>query len=210
MATLDAIVGDVPVEFKALGSGLGSRLQQAITEHHDAAATAVADAPSVAVEDGIVSTALAASVVASLGRIEQHRDMLLAGEGRVHPGQPIELSAAASVNDAIAQGDLNLVVRAAVPEGYTLRENGDGQLVPGNTTGAKHIVRDVSTVDIYDPRGWGPTYNELNGPFMVTKAPTVIDHPTHGAVTIPAGFTIENRYQRVWDIEQRKQRRQMD
>jgi len=150
------------------------------------------------------------TVEKSLEQIETHRDALVAGQGKIAPGQPLEFSAAATVNDRIWQGDLGLTIKEQVPEGYKLRESADGQLVPGNTTGAKHIVRDTAGVQIYDPPGWSPTYDELRGPYLVTSKATTIDHPTHGAVTIPEGLCVECGYQRVWDQEQAKERRQRD
>lgn len=182
------------------------RISQAIAEAMQPTPVAVLDPTVGVVEEFPVST----SVVESLGRIEAHRDRLVAGEGKIAPGQPIRMSDGLSMGDAVAQGDLNLVVSEKPPEGYKLRESGNGQLVPGNTTGAKHIVEDVTAVEIYDPPGWGPNYDNLAGPFIVAKREVTIGHPTHGAVTIPAGFCVECLYQRVWDQEQKKERRQRD
>lgn len=150
------------------------------------------------------------AVAESLGRITTHRDAIVGGETKIGPGQPIRMSEGLAPGDAVAQGDLNLVVAEQVPDGYKLRENGSGQLVPGNTIGAKHIIEDVTAVEIHDPPGWGPTYDNLAGPYVVAKRDVVIGHPTHGPVTIPAGFCVECLYQRVWDQELKKERRQRD
>lgn len=153
----------------------------------------------------------ALTVERSLEKIEQHRDLLVSGEGKIAPGQPLTFSPASTIGDRIWQGDLGLTIRdEKVPENYKLRETPDGQLVPGNTTGAKHIVRDVAGVQIYDPPGWSPTYDELRGPILRALRDTTIDHPTHGSVTILEGQCVECGYQRVWDQEQAKERRQRD
>ncbi len=43
----------------------------------------------------------------------------------------------------------------------------------------------------------------------LTKEHT-IQHPEHGDVTIPAGFYCGIQYQRVWDLEQQRARRNAD
>jgi hypothetical protein len=151
-----------------------------------------------------------AAVQDSLGRVQTHSEQIKGGQTKLGPGQPLRLSEAAALNDAIAQGDLNLVVRDKIPEGYVLREDASNQLVPGENLGAKHVLQNRQTAEIYNPPGWSPTYDELAGPFLKTTRETTIDHPVHGAVTLPAGFIIECRYQRVWDQEQARERRQRD
>lgn len=158
------------------------------------------------------STVVNATVEEFLQRLEQHRDSVVRGEGKIGPGEPIRISEALGNGEGVAQGDLNLIVRNGVPSSYKKREARDGQLVPGNTTGAKHVVIDLDAVEIFDPPNWGPTYDELKGPFIVVnrEVENLISHPTHGPVTIPAGTTVECTYQRVWEHEQAKERRQRD
>lgn len=187
----------------------GTRLAEAIQLELSRSEAGASEAVfSPAVEDFVVKTA----VVESLGRIESHRDAIVRGECKLGPGQPIRMSEALGNGEGVAQGDLNLIVRERVPEGYELRENGGGQLVPGNTTGAKHIITDLTAVEIYDPPGWSPTYDELKGPFLVVKreVENLVGHPVHGPVTIPADRVVECGYQRVWDQEELKARRQRD
>lgn len=152
-----------------------------------------------------------ATVEKSLKRIEARRDLLVSGQGKVAPGQPLAFTLAAVPGvDAIAQGDLVLIAAESVPKGYTLRKGGDGQLVPGNTTGSKHVIVDVRACEIYDPPGFGPTYDSLQGPYIVAKRETEVGHPTHGNVTVPPGMTIECQYDKVLDQETKKERRQRD
>lgn len=151
-----------------------------------------------------------ATLEQALGRVQEHSARIVAGDGKVQPGEPLAFSAAATIRDRIAQGDVNLTIVEGVPKDYVLRTNGDIQLAVGNTTGSKHVLNDTSTADVYDPPGWGPTYDGLKGPILVAKSPTKIDHPTHGAVTIPAGFTVECTFQRVYDHELRQERRSAD
>lgn len=115
-----------------------------------------------------------------------------------------------AVNSAIAQGDLYLIIRDALPDGYTERTNGRLQLVPGETVGAKHCLTEDSECTVYDPPGFSTDYDELTGPVLVTSGPTEVAHPVHANVNIPRGTIVECRYQRTWDQEQRRERRARD
>lgn len=161
-----------------------------------------------------MSSAVATPVVAALGRLTEHRDLILSGGHTVSPGLPTTFTHGMTPGvDAISQGDLDLLLEEGdkAPMGYTLRKDKlDGQLVPGTTTGSKHIVRDPSTCRIYNPPQWSNEYDALDGPFIVAESDTVIDHPTHGAVTILAGQSVKCEYQRVWEKEQARERRQRD
>ena len=86
----------------------------------------------------------------------------------------------------------------------------DKQLVPGNTQGAKHCLASLSGVKLYRPTAWGPNYDGLHGPALELSKPATITHPTHGDVTIPAGSTVLCHYQREWDQEQKRERRNAD
>ena len=134
-------------------------------------------------------------------------------DSRVMPGQPVRISEAAAVRDCARQGDLYLTVLESIPGGYTKVSRPkliDRQLVPGNTEGAKHCLDSLSGVKLYHPAGWGPTYDQLAGPcFVLTKERTV-KHPTHGDVTIPAGFVTGCWFQREFDAEQQRERRNAD
>jgi hypothetical protein len=150
-------------------------------------------------------------VVEALGRLTEQRERIVSGQCRMSPGQPATFThGCVPGSDMISQGDLDLLLEESVPKGFTLRKSGDGQLVPGTTAGSKHVVVDASTCDIYDPPNWSSEYDELVGPVVVAKSDTVVGHPTHGAVTILAGQTVHCEYQRVFEHEAAKERRQRD
>jgi hypothetical protein len=145
----------------------------------------------------------------SIERIQTHENT------RIQPGEPYRIPDAASVGDGVPQGDLYIMLAGEIPDGCKLVESPtdlDRQLVPGNTTGSKHCLRSLSTVDLYWPEGWSHSldYEGLAGPAMICKEATTIDHPTHGAVTIPAGSTVVTGYQRVYDEELKRERRAAD
>ncbi len=114
------------------------------------------------------------------------------------------------VNSAIAQGDLYLVIMDGVPEGYTERIDGDLQLVPGNTVGAKHCLIEGSPCKVFDPAGYGPDFEGLRGPVLVTSGTTEVAHPTHANVVVPPGTMVGCNYQQTWDNVQRQIRRTRD
>lgn len=152
-----------------------------------------------------------ATVEQSLKKLEAHKEKIVGGELTVAPGLPQVFTRGMAPMDAIAQGDLNLILVESIPDNFKLRKNrDDNQLVPGNTEGSKHCVVDMSTCDVLNPPGWSAEYDNLLGPVIVAKSDTTIGHPTHGAVTILAGQTVQCQYQRVWEEEQKKERRQRD
>lgn len=131
---------------------------------------------------------------------------------QVRPGLPYRVSEATSVGEGVWQGDLGLEIVAAVPAAYQLAPQTDAarQLVPGSTQGARHCLDSLDGVALYHPAGWGPTYDGLAGPCFVLSQERAITHPVHGQITIPAGFTVLCRYQREYDAEQRRERRNAD
>jgi hypothetical protein len=54
------------------------------------------------------------------------------------------------------------------------------------------------------------TEDGLRGPQFLAKKETVIDHPTHGAVTVPAGFWVICIYQQLLDAVTKRKRRAAD
>jgi len=152
---------------------------------------------------------------AKLSEIEQiqaHAEAIRNGEhDKIGPGVPIAMSPALVPGEAIAQGDLLLVVAEKVPAGYKLVKNPteqDRQLVPGNTVGAKHCLDSLAGVTMHRSPEWGP--EQLEGPFLQLTQDRKILHPTHGEVTIPAGMSVHCRYDREFDAEQQRERRAAD
>jgi hypothetical protein len=148
----------------------------------------------------------------TIERIEQHAQRIAAGENEtVSPGKPARFTEASTPHDGIWQGDLGLEIVKSVPDGYirvTKPKVADKQLVPGTTQGARHCLDSLRGVTIYRPAEWSE--ESLDGPCLVLSAERTILHPTHGSVTIPAGFTVKCRYQREWDKEQAAARRTRD
>lgn len=145
-------------------------------------------------------------------QIEKHAEAIRNGEhDRIGPGVPVAMSNALVAGEGVAQGDLNIIVADGVPSGYVrVKRPGqqDKQLVPGNTVGAKHCLDSLDGVALYRPEQW--TEESLVGPCLVLTKERTILHPTHGAVTIPAGMTVTCYYQREYDAEQARERRARD
>ena len=145
-------------------------------------------------------------------KIQKHAEQIRNGEhDKIGPGVPVTMSNALVAGEGVAQGDLNIIVADAVPSDYLLIKKPsaqDKQLVPGNTVGAKHCLDSLRGVKLYRPRVW--TEESLDGPCLVLTQERTILHPTHGAVTVPAGMTVVCHYQREYDRELQKERRARD
>ena len=160
--------------------------------------------------------------------LTQHLEDLKAGKVKtrdgvtVGPGLPASFNPAWSHNgydgsndiepEGGAQGDLNLLLITGVPEGYVKKE-GIVKLVPGETEGAKHCLNTFNGVETWFPPQWKDEeeYELQDGPVIVIKEEGVkVLHPTHGPVTFVKGTTVECRYPREWDAEQRRERRNAD
>jgi hypothetical protein len=150
--------------------------------------------------------------ICAIDEIQTHARRIAAGEHEtVKPGQPARFTDAAQPGDAIWQGDLCLEVVAGVPDGYTLAKKPAAQLVPGTTQGARHCLDSVRGVKVYYPQGWPASAEEtLTGPCLVLSQERAVLHPTHGPVTVPAGFTVLCSYQKEYDAELRRERRNQD
>ena len=147
-------------------------------------------------------------MLTAIDKITRRAKRIADGNDKIQPGQAARLSEAASVNDFARQGDLYLYVVAAIPSGYSKTAKPSLQLVPGNTEGAKHCLDSLDGVELYLPADWNE--ETLAGPCMkLTKERTVL-HPTHGDISIPAGFTILCGYQRDYDYETMRERRNAD
>jgi hypothetical protein len=112
--------------------------------------------------------------------------------------------------DCIWQGDLGLVIVAdkKPPKGYVKPNKATVQLVPGNTVGSKHCLDTLDGVEMYVPNEWNE--ETLDGPFLMVNKEVNVLHPTHGTVTIPAGFNVQCYYQREYDRELERERRARD
>jgi hypothetical protein len=144
-------------------------------------------------------------------KVLSHAQRIAAGEHeKVKPGMPFRLTTAAQPGDAVWQGDLCIEVVAKVPDGYKLSRKPAVQLVPGTTQGARHCLDSLQGVKVYYPANWPNVEETLLGPCLVLFQERNILHPTHGAITIPAGFTILCSYQRDYDYQTRQTRRTQD
>lgn len=127
---------------------------------------------------------------------------------KVQPGMPVVLTNAATVGDAVRQGDLYLIVVNSVPENYKRDLKTSNQLVPGQTQGSRHCLDSLDGVEIFLPVNWNE--DSLDGPCLVLHKERTVLHPTHGAVTIAPGHTIQCVYQREYDKELARERRTRD
>ena len=153
-----------------------------------------------------------ATTLSEIEVIQQHAESIRNREhDKIGPGVPTAMSPALVPGEAIAQGDLLLVVADKIPKGYkkiNKPSDQDRQLVPGNTVGAKHCLDSLQGVVMYRSPDWGP--EQLEGPYLQLTQDRKILHPTHGEVTIPAGMEIHCRYDREFDAEQQRERRAAD
>lgn len=141
--------------------------------------------------------------------IVEHAAKIKNGEhDKVQPGQPLRFSEACTVNDRIWQGDLALTISNKVPEGYTKSKKKILQLVPGENIGSRHVLDSLDGVKMYIPQNWNE--ESLIGPYLILAQERTVEHPIHGPVTIPAGFSVHCTYQREYDKEQERERRASD
>ena len=148
----------------------------------------------------------------SITKILRHATRLKNGNGRVKPGQPYSIPKSWTEGEACAQGDLNIIVWYELPNsGYPQKDFGT-QLVPGESQGSRHCLDSVDGVTRWYPDAWKPTedYDLQNGPYLLGDRDFTITHPTHGDVTVPAGMLVECWYQREYDSEQKRERRNAD
>lgn len=148
----------------------------------------------------------------TIDRVLKHAQKIKNGEHEtIKPGMPFAIPASWVAGDAGAQGDLIVVILDDIGEGFRLvakPTDADRQLVPGNTIGAKHCLDSLDGVALYRRSDWGT--ESLEGPQFRCQTDRVIDHPTHGAWTIPAGRCIGIEYARERDAILKQQRRNAD
>lgn len=147
-------------------------------------------------------------MTAIIHRIERKAKRIASGKDQIKPGEAIRFPAAANLGDCVRQGDLYLTLVNSVPADFARPEKPSVQLVPGNTEGAKHCLDSLAAVDLFVPPKWDA--ESLVGPCFVTREEVTVLHPKHGSVTIPAGMTIRCDYQREYDAERSRERRNAD
>jgi hypothetical protein len=106
-------------------------------------------------------------------------------------------SEAASVGDAVRQGDIYITKLKAVPKEAKLMKVPAAQLAPGNTRGSRHILKSLEGVKMYSI---GDSRNIYNGPIIEATQEIEIDHPEHGNWICPPGVYGVS-YQRTVDSE---------
>lgn len=148
----------------------------------------------------------------AIDRIVEHANRIAQGDHeQVRPGMDMRFPDAAVVGDFGWQGDLKLTVIDRIPSEYERVkgiDSADLKLVPGVTEGSRHSLDSAKGVAMHRPKGW--PNSGLLGPVFVATEDRVVEHPTHGNVTIPAGMMIQCTYQREWGAEQQQARRNAD
>lgn len=151
--------------------------------------------------------------MSAIETIQRHaKKIATSKDPAVMPGRPERFTEGSVPGDAIAQGDLYLMIVDSVPDAYekvSKPSAADKQLVPGNTQGAKHCLSNIRSVDLYRPADWGKG-ESLVGPCFRTKSEVTVLHPTHGDVSVPPGMTVLCGYQPEYDAELRRERRNAD
>lgn len=151
----------------------------------------------------------------AIAEIQNHAQQIADGKhDTIKPGMPFRIPDSWLSGDAVAQGDLIITVVDKIPAGYkpvAKPTAADKQLVPGNTEGAKHCLESLKGLKLFRPQGW-PASAETDycGPAFTAKNDVTILHPTHGPVTVPAGVTVRCDYQREFDAESQRERRNQD
>lgn len=126
-----------------------------------------------------------------LTRIQRHAEKIRNDEPHV--------IATASTGDMWPQGDVGLICLDGLPSGCTIEKNPSAQLAPGTTQGSRHCITDLASVRLY--RLADPT--PLDGPIIEAPSGVTVDHPEHGAITLPAGV-YGCIYQRAYADELRR------
>jgi hypothetical protein len=91
------------------------------------------------------------------------------------------------VGQYIPQGDINILRLEKLPERVVLMLP-DQQLAPGSTRGSRHCIRaeDMDHCEFYHFLDATP----LEGPVIVFKERTIIEHPEHDDQSWPAGIVM--------------------
>ncbi len=81
------------------------------------------------------------------------------------------------------QGDVYITRLEKLPNDAIKIDNPSAQLAPGDTQGSRHVIDDLSCVEMFSKKDQTP----LDGPILNVKQPITINHPEHGAVSFPVG-----------------------
>jgi len=127
----------------------------------------------------------------TLKQIQRHAE-------KIKNGEPHTL-ADMTTGDMWAQGDVGIVCLAGLPKGCTPDKRPSAQLAPGTTQGSRHCIADMKSVRLH--RLDNPT--PLDGPIIEAPLGVTIDHPEHGAITLPPGV-YGVVYQRAYADELRR------
>lgn len=130
----------------------------------------------------------------------------------VAPGNPFHLSSRNSINDGVAQGDLNVVVAEnKVPKGFVKVEPSEAnrQLAIEAGVGSHHRIKSWDGVEMWRSPDWGKNDSNLTGPFIRFTKPNAIVHEPghahpHGTVFIDDALCIQISYQRNLTQEERE------
>lgn len=88
-----------------------------------------------------------------------------------------------SPGDMWAQGDIGILCLAELPNDAEFDPKPQSQLSPGNTQGSRHCIVDLPAVKIYRLK----SATVLDGPIVDAPCGFKVDHPEHGAITMPPG-----------------------
>jgi len=134
------------------------------------------------------------SVLESVRQVEQVAESIKSDATQRFPE-------AASLNDAVRQGDLYITLIANVPLAAKLVKKPSKQLAPGNTQGSRHCISNMRNVRVFA----NPQPSAYDGPILEVKKEVTIEHPEHGDwVLNPGCYAIS--YQRTEDSEGRIRR----
>ena len=106
---------------------------------------------------------------------------------------------AASVGDAVRQGDLYITRMAAIPSGCVLVPDHPAQLAEGASQGSRHVLDALEGVEVFRR----VDEDALQGPLLRISVERTVTHPEHGDWVLPAGC-YEITYQRQFADELRR------
>jgi hypothetical protein len=108
---------------------------------------------------------------------------------------------AASIGDAVRQGDIYITLLDALPKGAKKLKTFNLQLAPGTTQGSRHILDSSVGVTAYTLAN----ATEFDGPILKLKSERTIQHPEHGDYILPPRLYAIS-YQRTQDAMDRARR----